>query len=79
MYTSFYTAGGHAHKPSSRKHGNIPAVPTKDDLMMNSNATLQLNQRILGGEATVVAILSEQSFIMWHDGFRQEFMARKVP
>ena len=42
MYTSF-TGVGHAHKAPNRKHGTNPKVPTKDDLMMNASASLQLN------------------------------------
>lgn len=45
---------------------------------MMAHSTLQLNQRICGGQAVVKAILSEHSFIMYHEEFKQEFMARKI-
>lgn len=67
MYTSFYTAAG--HKPSHRHNKLSTVIPSKDDLLQNFSS-LQLNQRILDGKAIVKAILSEQSFILYHEEFR---------
>lgn len=79
MYTSFYTQAGHSSngfKAAKANPGGRP-VPTKEDLML-TNTTLQVGQRIMGGRAVIRAILSETSFVLFHEDFRQEFMARKI-
>ena len=77
MYTSFYTQAGHGSNARNPNKRGSNLVPTKEDLML-SNTTLQVGQRVVGGRAVIRAILCDTSFIMFHEDFRQEFMARKI-
>lgn len=74
MYTSVYTTSGNKVHPTRAKH---TPVPTKEELLA-TNTTLQVNQRVLGGKGVIRKVLSETSFVLYHEEFRQEFMARKI-
>jgi serine/threonine protein kinase len=52
-------------------------VPLKEDLLFKSTP-ITLNQRVLGGSAVVKEITGENSFVVWHEDFRQELAARKI-